>query len=130
MATAAGYDQAPGYDQGYRRAAAATASPAAVTGGPQQGYDEYADHGRGPARHDDPPLGRARPRGRPTPTRAAGTTRATGRQYGRQDYGRQDYTQYAGRTYGQWICPAGGGTPSRLPRYEHGSASYELRPAR
>ena len=65
--------------------------------------------------------------GRPTPSRAAGTTRATSRVagYGQQDYGSGDYTQYAESVPGGGYAPQGGGYPETAHRdYEYQPAEY------
>jgi hypothetical protein len=96
---AAGYG-GPGYDAGQR--------PAGYGQPPGQGYDEYADYGRAPARHDEAGYGAPDPRGG-YPEQGAGYDQGHGGGgYGRQDYGQQP--DYGRQDYGQtYAAPSGGG---------------------
>ena len=72
-----------------------------------QGYDEYTDYNRGPARHDEAGYGAPDPRGG-YPDQAAGYDQGYGGGgYGRQDYGQQ--ADYGRQDYGQSYAPPGGG---------------------
>jgi hypothetical protein len=99
---AAGYSAGQGYDQGYRQGG--YGQPGA------QGYGEYPDYGRGPARHEEP--GYSAPDQRPSyPEQPAGYEQgyAGGPGYGRQDYGQQpEYGRY-GEAPGQTYAAPGGG---------------------
>jgi hypothetical protein len=106
-----GYPEQGGYPQQYDQ------RPASGYGGGQPGYgqpaggqthDEYADYGRGPARHDEG--------GYPAPDQRGGYPEQGGypdQGYGGGGYGRQDYGQqpdYGRQDYGQtYAAPGGGG---------------------
>jgi Protein of unknown function (DUF3662)/FHA domain len=109
---APGYGGGQGYDQGYRQGG--YGQPAG------QGYGEYADYDRGPARHDEggygPPDQRA-----PYPEQGGSYDQgyAGGPEYGRQDYGQQpDYGRYGDAPAPQY---GGGGYPEPAGRdYDYG----------
>ncbi|MBV8294416.1 MAG: FHA domain-containing protein, partial [Mycobacterium sp.] len=103
-----------GYDAGYRQGGYGQ------PGG--QGYGEYPDYGRGPARHEEAGYGAPDQRA-PYPEQGGGYDQgyAGGQGYGRQDYGQQpDYGRYGDApapTYGA----QGGGYPEPAGRdYDYG----------
>lgn len=108
---------AQGYDAGYRQGG---------YGGPPpgQGYGDYGDYGRGPARHDEG--GYAQPDQRaPYPDQGGydqGYQGAPG--YGRQDYGQPDYGRYpdAGPAAGGYAPAAGGYAEPAGGDYDYGQA--------
>ena len=96
---AGGYGGGQGYDGAPRQGG--YGQPAG------QGYDEYTDYNRGPARHDEAGYGAPDPRGG-YPDQAAGYDQGYGGGgYGRQDYGQQ--ADYGRQDYGQSYAPPGGG---------------------
>ncbi|WIM86640.1 DUF3662 and FHA domain-containing protein [Candidatus Mycobacterium wuenschmannii] len=121
-----GYGQGGGYDQGgygggqrqdagYGQGGQGGQHGYGQPAGGGQGYDEYSDYGRGPARHDEGGYGAPDQRGG-YPEQGGGYDQGGyGRQdYGQQaDYGRQDYGQqadYGRQDYGQsYAAPSGGG---------------------
>jgi Protein of unknown function (DUF3662)/FHA domain len=101
---AGGYGGGPGYE-GQRQGG--YGQP------PGQGYDEYADYGRGQARHDEGGYGPPDQRGG-YPEQGYG-----GGGYGRQDYGQQP--EYGRQDYGQSYPPPGGGGYAEPGRdYDYG----------
>jgi hypothetical protein len=112
---AGGYGGGQGYDAGYRQGGYDQ------PGG--QGYGEYADYGRGPARHDEGGYAAPDPRS-PYPEQGGGYDQqgyAGAPGYGRQDYAQQpDYGRY-GEAPGQ---PYGGGYPEQAGRdYDYGQSA-------
>jgi Protein of unknown function (DUF3662)/FHA domain len=113
------YEQRPGYGggQGYEggQRQAGYGQP------PGPGYDEYADYGRGQARHDEGGYGPPDQRGG-YPDQGPGYDQGYGGGggYGRQDYGQQP--EYGRPEYGQSYAPPGGGGGYAEPGrdYEYG----------
>ena len=137
----AGYDQRGGYPEqgGYGQGGGGYSAPEPRGGYPEQrggypeqagygqpagggqGYDEYADYGRGPARHDDGGgYGAPDPRGG-YPEQGGNYDQGYGGGpgYGRQDYGQQP--DYGRQDYGQSpAAPGGGGYGEPQRDYDYG----------
>lgn len=114
-----GYDAGPGYDPGYRQGGGYGGPP----GG--QGYGDYGDYGRAPARHED--VGYAQPEPRaPYPDQGGNYDQGYqgGPGYGRRDYGQPEYGGYpdAGQAGGVYAPSGGGYAEPSAPEYDYGQA--------
>jgi hypothetical protein len=109
---AGGYGGEPGYDGGQRQGGYGQ------PGG--QGYGDYADYGRGPARHEE--AGYGAPDQRPSYPEQGGYEQGYtgGPGYGRPDYGQQpEYGRY-GEAPGQTYAAPGGGYAEPGRDYDYG----------
>jgi Protein of unknown function (DUF3662)/FHA domain len=112
-----GYGGGQGYDPGYRQGGGY-----GQPGG--QGYGEYADYGRGPARHEDGGYGQPEQRS-PYPDQGGGYEQGYpgGPGYGRQDYAQQpDYARY-GDAAGAYAAPGGGYAEPSGRDYDYGQSA-------